>query len=438
MQPLESQVDYVAVERTVLRFITESRYNFSQSYSLFQTYQWADPYCRFFFKVALQAWSRNGEVPSREVYVEAVRHLPTSSQKPAIGALAAILGRSSPDSPLSLIELLRQRGIRDSAIDAHYRAAQFLERGEGEKAVEVMQQAGAGSRVVRKAEKLLAGGWRPEVLKRRTPTGLYLLDLVIGGLGDDDLTFISGPKGMGKSTLVIQIIKSSIIHEEPVLLLDSENKQPLVKARTIASFTGIPTNSLREPGLLTREEESFLDAWTLRVDESIGEFLRVVPIGIGETSFADVQAIIMQCIAEGFRPKRVVIDTPSHFKADGFRRKNDSNQYAWFEPLTLALRGQIVDRFKCGVVATWQLNEKGKLFGSSEMEKTAQTWLDMEVADDPKTKKPSAVGHRLIHIRKNREGNANISVPVMADLACSRMSAYPDDESDAGALLENS
>lgn len=432
---IEPVVNYTQVERSILRYLFSSRQVFSQHYGLLQTYAFSDPYSKFFFRVAHENWQRCGEIPTQPILVDAVRRLTGTTKTTAIGALAEILGGAQPESPLGLIELLRQKGIRDSTLDAHLKAAQFLQQGDGEKAAEVMRVASTAGRVVRKPKKLLDGGWRPEVLKRRVPTGIYELDRVIGGIGHDDLAYVSAAKGVGKSTTCTQLAGSCVIQEEPVLYLDSENRGRLVQSRMVSRFTGIAYDAING-GWVTDEEAAFLDLWAERCQENIDKFFRWQCFGMNESSFADIEAMIMDCIADGFIPHYIIIDNPEHMKREGFETRKDSSQYAWLEKVPMALRGQIVDRYHVGVIATSQVNKEEELRGSAEKANIAQLWLHMRVGEDPDTKKPSAVGHREIDVKKNREGIANVTVHAMADLARCRISAYPGDEPDPLTLLE--
>ena len=68
-------------------------------------------------------------------------------------------------------------------------------------------------------------------------TGLTKLDVEIGGLFKGDLTLIAARPGLDKTTLALQIAKTT---PEPVLFFSFEMKMPQITAKLINSVTGIP------------------------------------------------------------------------------------------------------------------------------------------------------------------------------------------------------
>ncbi len=72
-----------------------------------------------------------------------------------------------------------------------------------------------------------------------TPTGFLPLDTYIGGgLRSGDLTVLGGAQGLGKSTMVLQILRSAVRQGEPVLYLSFEHPPASVLERLIAIEAG--------------------------------------------------------------------------------------------------------------------------------------------------------------------------------------------------------
>ena len=74
---------------------------------------------------------------------------------------------------------------------------------------------------------------------RVIPTGFTPLDTYLGGgLRSGDLTVLGGAQGLGKSTMVLQMLRSAALRGEPVLYLSFEHPPASVLERLIAIEAG--------------------------------------------------------------------------------------------------------------------------------------------------------------------------------------------------------
>jgi replicative DNA helicase len=423
------ELDFHALERSVLKAILTDKHIFGQLRPCLEEYQWTEPFCRFFFRVAQKIWLRHGEIPSRATLIDSIRGLQSDHRERAVHALAYVEAIAPAKDPHALVDILRGRQAKEAAIETHLKAAELLEKGKVGEAVDIMRRANV-KQAVQMPKRLTEGGWRPKAPKVRIPTGIWALDELIGGFAFGELNVISARPGVGKSTACNEFAWSATVHQRRVLWLDTENGEDLTKARFLARATGIPA-SLIESDACSPLQTELLDLWMRRRGEHLDELLRVDEIGMSETTVADVEAKIEALDARGWPVECLIIDNPDHLKPDGLvsQRRADNDGYFWLGPLYQWARN-LVRRYKIVGVFTSQINvHKGTLAGSQEKKNIPQVAIHIEVGEDPETGKPSTKGHRKIQIHKNRSGpGAQVELDAMADLAVARILAFPSDE----------
>ena len=93
------------------------------------------------------------------------------------------------------------------------------------------------------------------------PTGFNDLDHLLQGMQPSDLIIIAGRPGMGKTSLLLSIIRHAFkVHKKYVAVLTLETSREQLAQRLVAQEAGIDTQRIRSGKLLEYEWQLFADA----------------------------------------------------------------------------------------------------------------------------------------------------------------------------------
>lgn len=112
-------------------------------------------------------------------------------------------------------------------------------------------------------------------------TGFRALDEAVGGLGRGEVTIIAARPGMGKSALVLDVLRSAARRGTPGILFSLEMGERELGQRALASRAQVPLPKLRGGGM-TEAEWSRVTACVEDPSESALRFSCQAPLGMPE------------------------------------------------------------------------------------------------------------------------------------------------------------
>ncbi|MEG0181634.1 MAG: DnaB-like helicase C-terminal domain-containing protein [Terrisporobacter sp.] len=90
--------------------------------------------------------------------------------------------------------------------------------------------------------------------------GIPMLDDVIGGLYDGELTTIAAKSGGGKTALALQILRNVISQSKKVLFISGEMTDIQILFRNISAITGVAIKKMKDRNLDEKEMRAYINA----------------------------------------------------------------------------------------------------------------------------------------------------------------------------------
>lgn len=428
-----TSAEYELVEYEVFAAALVSRSAAADLITRLGTYKWLSPELDFFWQVLVDTWRRHGEAPTLPILTEAlVRHVPHDLQEVARAALDRLIETPPTTAALASCEILRRRAVEEGVLATIEDAAKKLELGLPEESAELLARSALQTRPAPRARSIFDGGFGRPDRQVKIPTGITELDRIIGGIVRGETGQIIGLTGSGKSTLVTEIGFGGVVRRKRVLHIDTENGFGLVRARYVARFTGIPVNVIRS-GQYTPAQRRLLQAWQEANQGRLDDYLQVIQLEYGESTFDDAEAAVQRLIADGFRPDLAIFDCWDHLAGEREYREN------WQKLEAHADRAKRFSRrydFGCWGTSQGDAAREGKVLsnahfaGRKHKANVAGVVVSINHLAPPGAHVIEDNGERMLYVPKNREGGARAFVPVRLDGKICRVYCDYNEEHD--------
>jgi hypothetical protein len=429
------EADWGKLEAGLLRRCLDDIAVVSDCNATFGDYLWSESGYEWIWKFISSTYENTGEVPTPELLITAVLQVPgADGGDPPEGLLLAV------ERVISAQPERRHRAVRRVLLgrDAKRRAMSTIDRAvdrfskgrDAEGLAELERAAVATSTDRRPTIKPLIPRTRNRLRKiERCPTGLHKLDVLLGGLGRGELGIAMGVAGVGKSTFGVNLGHAGIRAGWRVLHIDTEMGDLLTRARYISRFTGIPHDHIEEDKLSTAQRER-LDGWLERNHERLASQLRVLYLGMYESSLADVDAAFTRTVLDGFSPDLLVFDSPDHLLLGGKGGVDMSARWAYF----VELYGRLAGRALQYNIALWVLNQANETAAKGiattkdirdSQQKVKDASFVLSINRDPEALEDDT--RRIVYVGKGRSKKSQFRVSLECDSARMLLRAPLDD-----------
>lgn len=262
-----------------------------------------------------KAIHKRGEPPRNETLIGLLCCEAEAAQEPLKEALKDISSTRPSASPQSDCDTLRKLFAQDQLALGMDRAGKSLAVGDMDGAKEqlskLVRETSTGSGGVKALDLIDWADWfSVPTSVEGIPTGIKRLDEeLMGGISKQEMGIIFGNTNMGKSIMCNNFGYAAFKHQFKVLHIDSENGADTVRCRYVARMTNQPTKALQRRRL---QSTDWMLSWARKNKDRLDGILRIMPIGVGQTTRQEVEESVDTIIASGFKPDLVLFDSVDH------------------------------------------------------------------------------------------------------------------------------
>jgi hypothetical protein len=425
-------VDYLKMQRGLLhRALKDEAVMALAAAQLGNAYRFDEPELTWIWQVTKKCYDENGEAPTEEFLVASIDALPEASQDATVQQLTAVFRARMEEKPRSTLQLLRARARKQGLIEASERASEQWSKGNDEGAEAILTEAATTSeaRPGPSAKPMFPKKINFAKTPPRIPTGLAMLDQRIGGIQRGEVGMVMGVSGMGKSAAMVTLGHACLRNKFKLLHIDTENGEPISRARYLSRFTNIPAK-LIESNQMTKAQRERLDAWLDRNHDRLKNEFRVIYLNYMENTIEDVEAAIVAEIRGGFVPDEVLFDSPDHLYM-----KNGQARWEQFADTANRIKG-LAQRRNVGLWFTSQadLAFEGKIAtmaataDSKQKPRVASLVLTINPLLDPMGKPID--DRKCIYVAKARNDPSRYALPLQTKLETMTITCYAEGDDD--------
>lgn len=429
-----AELDWGVKEAGILRRCMDDPAVMSDCLATFGDYTWTDSGIEWVWRFVSSMFETAGEAPDLDLLATAALGLPGNGDgppEPVLRAVDLIASTPAERRHRAVRRMLLGRDAKRRAMATIDKAVDQFSRGRDAEAIGVLSSAALlTSTQKRPTVQTLIPRSRSRIVKmRRCPTGLHKLDKLLGGIAKGETGLAMGVTGVGKSTVGVNFGHSAIRHGWNVLHVDTENGVTLTQARYISRFTGVPHDLIEEDRLSVSQQER-VDGWLDRNYERLAKHLRVLYLGVQESTIADFDAAIMKTIADGYTPDMIIFDSPDHLKLGNQNGFDMAQRWAYFADLYQNLTGR-AKRYNVGLWLTNQADEAAAntlattKHGRDSQQKVKDASIVLSINRNPDN--PEDQARRTIYVSKGRSKAAMYRIDINVDLAVMKLEAPLDD-----------
>lgn len=336
-------------------------------------------------------------------------------------ARGLIKGLSEPVKDRSYVQeelfrFIKHQSVRNAIVNIV--DGGMLDRGEFDdidaelgRAVDVKEALGGGLGHFFVRDRAERRARRKAYVKNGVSTGLKYDDYSkAGGLPPKAIGTIVAPSGVGKTSSLVHVGASAVIHSEaPVLYVTTELSVEMISDKFDAHFSHVSLNILEQ-------RRNSVSRKVRELGQRYGEFLVVKEFPPATLTPRGLRAYVKQLERVGFYPKLIVVDSADDMIPDEVGRERDS-----YEDYGNVWRGLRRVSYEVNApIWTASQTQRGALNKEHvDWDKTADSAKKIMVSDVvlimQQTLKEQKRKQARVHIAKNRFGSAKIEFPVRLD-----------------------
>jgi KaiC/GvpD/RAD55 family RecA-like ATPase len=275
-------------------------------------YQFKDLTLAWVWEKCRESWTKGELIRLSSLEGKAMAE-PENVQTMILETIVEVWTTTPSAAPLTDLDTLRTYHRSDSMVKGMDRAAKAIARGDVDGAGAMLGRVASDAAPQNHLEiksVIDFDDWSEASATQGILTGLRTYDdVTMGGPRPEDVGVIFGVTNMGKSILATNFGYNGFKHRRRTLHIDSENGLQEVRVRYAARAKRVPSRGLTRRGLDYSED---FRHWAETNQSRIHDHLRLLPIGVQQSTMEEVEAKIAEVCEDGWPPELILFDTPDH------------------------------------------------------------------------------------------------------------------------------